>query len=207
MHAACGDRLAVRLLRLRSDSGVSLIEAVVVVTIMLIVAALALPATAGAIDEGRARQAAAFVAARLREAKQQAVTRTASTGLVFDLAGSRWVFRVCVDGNANGLRRADLGANKDTCVEGPVDLAALFPGVSISVDGTIRGPDNDPPSSAPVRFGASNLASFSPSGGCTAGSIFVRSTRGAQYAVRVAGITGRLRVLRYDAAAGIWREM
>ncbi len=210
MLAVAGDRLSGRtlcLLRLRADSGTSFVEVMAVVTILLIVAGLAVPSTASAIDEGRARQAAAFVAGRLRDAKQQSVTRTASTGLVFDLVGGRWVFQVCVDGNANGLRRADLRVNKDVCVDGPVDVAALFPGVSITVDGTIRGPDDDPPSTDPVRFGASNLASFSPSGGCTGGSLFVRSTKGAQYAVRVAGITGRLRVLRYDAVARTWREL
>lgn len=207
MRTVAGGRLAVRLLRLRVDPGASLIELLIVVAILLIAAGLALPTTAAAIDEGRVRQAAAFLAGRLRDAKQQAVTRTASTGLVFDLVDGRWTFRLCVDGNVNGLRRADLRANVDVCVDGPVDVAALFPGVSILVDNTIRGPDNDPPSSDPVRFGASNLASFSPSGGCTAGSLFVRSKKGAQYAVRVAGVTGRLRVLRYDAAARTWREL
>jgi type II secretory pathway pseudopilin PulG len=207
MREVAGDRCVVRLHWLRADPGASLLELLIVLSIVLIVAGLALPVTAAAIDEGRARQAAAFVAARLQDAKQQAVARTASTGLVFDVAGGRWVFRLCVDGNANGLRRADLRVNKDNCVDGPVDIASLFPGVSIMVDGTIRGPDDDPPSSDPVRFGASNIASFSPSGGCTAGSLFVRSTRGAQYAVRVAGVTGRVRVLRYDAPARTWRTL
>ena len=196
-----GDRRADRILGRRADRGASLVEVVLAVTVLMLVAGLALPATAAAIDEGRARQAAAFMAGRLREAKQQAVTRTAATGLVFDLVAGRWTFRLCVDGNANGLRRTDLRAGKDICVDGPVDPAAHFPGVTILVDGTIRGPDGDPPSADPVRFGASDLASFSPSGGCTAGTLFLRSTKGAQYAVRVAGVTGRLRVLRYDAPA------
>jgi prepilin-type N-terminal cleavage/methylation domain-containing protein len=191
----------------RADRGISLVELLIVLAIVLILAGFALPTTAAAIDEGRARQAAAFVAGRLRDAKQQAVTRTAATGLVFDFAAGRWTFRLCIDRNGNGLRRADLRTNKDTCADGPVDVAALFPGVSIGVDDGIRGPEGDPPSPDPVRFGASDLASFSPSGGCTAGSIFLRSTKGAQYVVRVAGATGRLRVLRYDAAARVWREL
>jgi len=77
----------------------------------------------------------------------------------------------------------------------------------VSVDGTIRGPDGDPPSSAPVRFGSSDIASFSPTGSCTAGSLFLRSPKGVQFAVRVAGVTGRLRLLRYDAPARVWREL
>jgi len=190
-----------------ADAGFSLVELLIAVVVTLAICAIALPKTTAALDEGRARQAAAFVAGRLRDAKQQAVTRTASSGLAFDLSGGRWTFRLCIDRNGNGLRRADLNANKDTCVEGPVDVAVLFPGVNVAIDGTIRGPDGDAPSADPVRFGVSKLASFSPSGGCTAGSVFLRSAAGAQYAVRVAGVTGRLRVLRYDVPGRTWREL
>ena len=190
----------------QSDRGTSLAELVLALGIVLGLIGLLTPVTASAIDSGRVRQAAGFVAARLRHARQQAVTRSASTGLVFDLSGSRWTFRVCVDGDANGVRRTDLRAGKDSCVEGPVDLAVLFPGIDVGVDDTIRGPDGEAPSSDPVRFGASNLASFSPTGGCTPGSLFVRSAKGVQYAVRVAGVTGRTRVLRYDRATRTWKD-
>lgn len=190
-----------------ADLGASFAEVVLVMAIVATTATAAVPISASAIDAGRARQAAAFAAARLRYAQQHAVTRSAATGLLFDQVGDHWVFRVCADGNGNGLRRADVTSGKDTCPEGPVDLNALFPGVGVGVDGTIRGPDGDPPTSDPVRFGASNLASFSPTGGCTAGSLYLRSTKGVQYAVRVAGVTGRTRVLRYDAAAGNWRDV
>ena len=190
----------------RTDAGASILECVLVLCLLMTLGAIALPATSSVADEGRARQAAAFAAARLRQAKQQAVTGSASAGLAVDFVSGRWLFRFCLDGNANGLRRADLSAGKDTCPEGPVDLSILFPGVSVAVDGTIRGPEGDAPSADPVRFGSSDIASFSPAGGCTAGSLYLRSSRGVQYAVRVAGATGRLRVLRYDAAARTWRE-
>jgi len=188
-----------------ADAGASLIDLVLALGISLTMAAAAVPATGAALDEGRARQAAAFIAAQFRGARQQAAARTASTALVFDVVSNRWTFRVCVDGNANGVRRTDLRSGQDTCAGGPTDLAALFPGVSIAVDDTIRGPDDDPPSSDPVRFGSANIASFSSSGTCSAGSLFIRSPRGVQFAVRIAGGTGRLRVLRYDAAARTWR--
>jgi type II secretory pathway pseudopilin PulG len=191
----------------KTDDGASVVEVVLVVALVFSLSGLAMPITATAIDSSRARQAAGFVAARLRYARQQAVTRSASTGLVFDLTGNRWTFRVCVDGNANGVRRTDMRGGTDTCVEGPIDLGALYPGVQVAVDATIRGPDGDPPSADPVRFGSSNLASFSASGGCTAGSLFLRSGKGVQYAVRVAGVTGRTRVLRYDPAARTWGEV
>jgi type II secretory pathway pseudopilin PulG len=193
--------------REEGERGVSVLELVLAVGLIIGLAGLLTPLTASAIDSSRARQAAGFAAARLRAARQQAVSRTTSTGLVFDLAGNRWTFRVCVDGNGNGLRRADLRGGIDLCGEGPVDLALLYPGVEIAIDPTIRGPDGDPPSSDPVRFGSSNLASFSPSGGCTPGTLFMRSARGVQYAVRVAGVTGRTRLLRYDPPTRSWKEV
>ena len=58
-----------------------------------------------------------------------------------------------------------------------------------------------------IRFGASDMASFSPSGSCTAGSLFLRSAGNVQYAVRVAGVTGRTRILRYNAVSQSWDEM
>jgi type II secretory pathway pseudopilin PulG len=197
---------SVRHARRSTDSGASLVEAVVGLCIAAILASLAAPVTASALDEGRARNAAAFLAARLREAKQQAVTRSRATGLVFDPVGERWIFRVCTDGNGDGLRRVDLRSGIDGCAAGSDDLAVLFPGVTIAVDGTIRGPDDDPPTSDPVRLGSSDIASFSSSGGCTSGSIFLRSAKGAQYAIRIAGITGRMRLLRYDTGARVWSE-
>ena len=83
----------------------------------------------------------------------------------------------------------------------------MFPGVQVAVDPTIRGPGSEPPSPDPVRFGSSNLASFSALGSCTAGTLFLRSPMGAQYAVRLAGATGRTRVLRYAPATRTWVDV
>jgi hypothetical protein len=113
---------------------------------------------------------------------------------------------VCEDRNANGVRRSEITGGPDVCLEGPHDLAAMFPGAEIAVDAAIRGPDNEPGSPDPVRFGSSDLASFSAAGTCTAGSLLVRGARGVQYMVRVAAVTGRVRILRYDPFASAWRD-
>jgi hypothetical protein len=189
-----------------ADCGLSIVEAAIALCLATALTALALPLTGNTVDEGRARQAAAFMAARLRDAKHQATMRGASAGLVFNRQSGRWLFELCLDGNANGLRRADLDAGLDTCPGEPLDLAVLFPGISVAVDPAIRGPEGDPPTADPVRFGASDIASCSAFGGCTAGSLFLRSGRGVQFMVRIAGVTGRTRVLRYDAAAELWKE-
>jgi type II secretory pathway pseudopilin PulG len=188
-------------------SGYSLIELLLVLAAATTLASLALPLTSVSTDAGMARQAASFVATRLRLARQQAVARTTTVGLVFDMVNGRWSVRVCADGNNNGVRRADIGSGVDRCLEGPHDLEAMFPGVRVAVDSSLDGPAGEPPSPDAVRFGPSDIASFSSSGSCTAGSLFLRSSHGVQYAVRVAGVTGRTRVLRYNAPVGSWDEM
>ena len=191
---------------LRAEDGVSLVELVVAMGVVVAVAGIGTPLTATAVDQSRARQGAGFLAARIRAAKLDAVSRAASVALVFDRVGPRWTFRVCADGNGNGIRRAELPGS-DRCFEGPFDIEAIFPGVQVAVDATIRGPDGEAPSADAVRFGRSDLVSCSATGGCTSGSIFLRSSLGDQYLVRVAGVTGRTRILRYDARLRTWREI
>ena len=38
------------------------------------------------------------------------------------------------------------------------------------------------------------------------GTLFLRSTGGAQFAVRIAGVTGRSRVLRYESLKSGWKD-
>jgi hypothetical protein len=72
------------------------------------------------------------------------------------------------------------------------------------VDPTLPGPEGSPASPDPVRFGASDIASFSSLGSCTPGTVFLRSKNGVQFAIRVGGATGRTRILKYYAGAGKW---
>jgi len=167
---------------------------------------MAVPTTASAIDAGRVRHAASFIASRFRLARHQAIETGQAVGLVFHQASGRWVFDLCVDGNDNGLHRQELLAGPDRCVNGPYDVSVLYPHVAITVDPAIRGPAGEPPSPDPVRFGSADLVSFSPAGTCTSGSLYLRSPRGVQYVVRLSGITGRLRVLRYDQPSRQWTE-
>lgn len=189
-----------------AEAGFSLVELIVAMGVIVAIAGIATPLAANVLDASRARQGAGLLAARIRAAKLEAVSRAANVAVVFDRAGSRWTFRVCADGNGNGVRRAEL-ATTDRCADGPFDIGALFPGVEVAVDAAIRGPDGEPGSSDPVRLGQSDLVSCSATGGCSSGSVFIRSSLGDQYLVRVAGVTGRTRILRFDARTRGWREI
>lgn len=186
------------------DEGTTLVELLVVVVLLVSLAAMTVPLTANVVDAGRVRQASSFMASEFRLARHRAIFTERSVGVVFDLTAEGWAIRVCEDGNGNGIRRAELTSGADVCFDGPHLMAALFPTVSVAIDPGIRDPSGGTGSSDPVRFGRSDLVSFSPNGSCTPGSLYLQSAQGQQYAVRVNGALGRLRVLRYDPAAAVW---
>jgi hypothetical protein len=176
----------------------------VVVALFVIATSVVVPGTTSMRDAMSVRHAAGFMGAVFRAARLDAVSETRAVAVLFDMAEGRWTFRTCVDGNANGVRRADVAGGVDACVDGPHDLGALFPRTRIDVDPQVPGPDGEPGSPDPVRFGRGELASFTPFGTCTAGTLYLRSRSGVQYAVRLNNVTGRMRLLRYDAGARQW---
>jgi type II secretory pathway pseudopilin PulG len=188
-----------------SDAGTTIVDLVAVLGIVAMLAISAVPLAARAVDLNRGRQAASFLAARARLARHHAVATAASVGVVFDQIGGRWMFRICTDGNDNGIRRAEIGGI-DACTEGPFDLQTLFPGVRTFVNPALRGPDNEPGNPDPVRLGSADIASFSPLGSATSGTVFLETADGTPFLVRIAGVTGRTRILRYDAAGHAWRD-
>ena len=195
--------MAVRMIRRHAEAGATLLELVFVLGLLVSLSALSVPMAAAAIDRGRVRQAATFVSSRFRLARHQAIFGGRSIGIVFDQIAGRWTFRVCTDGNGNGIRRAEL-ESVDRCHEGPHEMQALFPTVAVAKDPAIPDPGGAAGSADAVRFGVSDMISFSSNGSCTPGSLYLRSPQGTQYAVRIAGATGRLRLLRFDPVSGQW---
>jgi type II secretory pathway pseudopilin PulG len=190
--------------RQSGEWGVSSVDLIVALGVVAIVAGLVVPGTAEVIDASRARHAAGFMATRFRQARLQAIAETRSVGLVFDLVSGRWTFQLCTDGNGNGVRRADLSAGDDRCTGDVYDVTHLFPGMAIGVDPQLPGPAGEPGSGDPVRFGQSDILSFSANGTCTAGTLFLQSDQGTQYAVRISNVTTRTRVLRYERGTRQW---
>jgi hypothetical protein len=183
----------------------TLADVLVAAGLSVVSASMAAPGLAALVDAARGRSAAQFLAGECRRLRAAAAATGRTHAMVFDQAGADWAFRSCEDGNSNGMRRADIASGRDTCAS-PVVLAALFGGATIDVATGLPDPDGSGVTSGAVRFGSSGIASFTATGTATAGTVYVRSPRGAQFAVRVAGTTGRLRVLRFEAVSRSWRE-
>lgn len=188
------------------NRGYSLIDVLVAVSLMLIVSAMVLPLTRWSAEYSRASAAARWVAGELALNRMKAVKRNAFVALRFEPRDDDFVLSTYVDGNRNGIRSVDVNRNIDTRQAPPVALGTRFPGVKFGlypgVPSATRGDsvaDGDP-----IRIGRSQFLSFSPLGSATAGTIYIRGRGHQQFAVRILGVTGRVRVLRFDFANERW---
>ena len=114
-------------------------------------------------------------------------------------------FSVFVDGNGNGVRSADIEVGVDPRVAGPFPLEGKAPGVSVGINpGTVAPPPERGilETADPIRFGRSDMLSFSPLGTSTPGTFFLAGDA-LQGAVRVTtGARVRLLICR----GGRWEE-
>jgi type II secretory pathway pseudopilin PulG len=194
-----------RLARERSGTeGAALLELLLATVMVVSLAGMAVPLTAQAADDARARAAANYLAHRVRQARQQAVAGNRAAALLFDEVDGRWATRTCIDGNGNGVRRAEVWSGPDSCPDAAPQVDQLFPGTRLVLPADIPDLDAQTGDTRGVRFGPSAMASCTPLGHCTPGTFYVRSMRGQQYAVRVSGTMGRTRVLRFDAGTRHW---
>jgi type II secretory pathway pseudopilin PulG len=169
-------------------------------TLMAIVSATAVPQILSGLDRARAIAAARYLAQQCGIARFQAVGRARSVALQFTPAGDDYAATMFADGNRNGVRAAEIAGGVDTPLAPRVLLSAAFPGVRIALDPAL-GLGSDP-----IRLSGSMLLSFSPGGTATAGTVYVLGRDGTQLAVRVLGVTGRTRVLRYERSSGLWEH-
>jgi len=195
--------------RLIQARGYSLLELMLVLGLGATLSAAAVPEYLTALDDVRASGAARHMAGRLQRARMEALMRSARVGIKFTQNGSTYSYAVYVDGNRNGVLTADIQRGVDRLVVAAERLPDQFPGVEF---GAVPGlPPVDPggtaPGNDPIRLGSGNLASFSALGTSSSGTVYIRSRRGAQYAVRIFGETGRTRLLKFEPRTALWKQL
>lgn len=189
-------------------AGFSLLELTIVLGLSLIVWSLAFAVTAPMRDRARGIGAARHLAARLAQMRIEALRRGDAAGLRFRTTAGEVTFEPVADGNGNGLRSAELDRGIDLTTGTPERLADDFPGVRFAIVTTVPPVDGEGPplaaGSSAVRIGSSTIASFGPSGGSTSGTWYLAGPDDRQFAVRLFGPTGRLRVYEFQPGTRAW---
>jgi type II secretory pathway pseudopilin PulG len=192
-------------MRVRFSGGYSLVEVACGVAIAGSLGSIAVPQILSTIDEFRTAGAARHIASRLQRARMDAVLRSADVALQVTQAADGYSYAVYVDGNRNGVRTVEIQDGTDRRLVPPERLCDQFPGVDFGAIPGLPGIDGGaPPGSDPVRLGAGNFASFASGGTSSSGTLYVRGRRNVQFAVRLYGQTGKVRVLKFDSRTRQW---
>jgi Type II transport protein GspH len=187
--------------------GFSVLEMIFVCGLIVTAAGVAVPLLLSGLDAARTTGAARHLAGRLNLARMEAVKRSAYVALRIEGADTGYRYTFYVDGNRNGVRTRDIDQQIDRAIKPPERLSDNFSGVVFGILEGVKAIDGSGALAAgsdPIRFGSSDLLSFSPIGSATAGTFYLHGQRKQQMAVRVLGVTGRVRVLRFDFATGQW---
>ncbi|MBI1875291.1 MAG: GspH/FimT family pseudopilin [Acidobacteria bacterium] len=173
---------------------------------MTVLTSMAIPVGAGAIDEVNASTAARYLVTRFRLARLEAVKRSSAVGFRFQSHEGRYDLGCYADGNGDGLRARDIGRGVDPPIGNSERLGDRFRGVDF---GFLPGvPAIDEPTGNgggdPIRLGASDILSFNPLGSASSGTVYLRGRVQQQYAIRILGITGRVRLWRFDLSTRTW---
>ena len=186
--------------------GFSLVESLAVVAVALVMAAVAAPAFRALLADAHVLGAGRQFKSQFRLAYSTAVRSGVYTAIRFERRddGTVW-YAVYRDGDADGVRSADIASGKDVLISGPFPLSGGAPGVSVGINPGIPAlpPESGMLSGDPVRFGPSDILSFSPFGTATPGTFYLAGDA-SQAAVRVTGGSARIRLMVWRG--GTWRE-
>jgi len=182
--------------------------------VLALLATLAVPPLRQQISQHRVRLAAAEVSAALWTARATAVRHTVAVAVRFEGDDSRpdgavSAFSLYADGDGDGVRTADLTAGTDPRIGRPRRLLHVGRGVRFGFPDDLEpfgfsGRERLDRLDDPVRFGRSDLASFSPVGTASPGSVFLTDGHHL-FAVRVHNRTGKIRMLRYVRKREEWK--
>ncbi|MDQ5859269.1 MAG: hypothetical protein M3542_13460 [Acidobacteriota bacterium] len=195
---------------LSSPRGLTSVEIVVALALM---GALMTATATGAFQLQSAlavRSAAAELSAAFLRARAYALTRGISVALKFRKDGGRWEWALYRDGNGNGVRNAEIQSGVDRSL----GLAIVWPRNDVR-PAILQGtpvPDPGSPGSSldrlddPIRFGSSDLCSFSPLGESTPGSVYLWDGRDRMAVVRIFGRSAKVRTLFHYRGERSWRK-
>lgn len=190
------------------EQGATAIDLMLAVAVLAVLLALAAASTGPLARGAKGEGAARFLAARVRALRAEAVSSGRTMGLWFERTASGIVvIRAVADGNANGIRRADIASGLDPTIGDPVRIDEAFPGVRFAISQPLPGIDGSEGLAAgtdPIRLGTSDILSCTPAGTATPGTVYLSGPDATPWAVRVLGATARTRILTLDASRRTW---
>jgi prepilin-type N-terminal cleavage/methylation domain-containing protein len=191
-------------------NGFSLAELIVALSVLALAAALAGPPLLDLAGGLRLHLAARELGGTLRLARSEAARRGLNVAVKFRGGSGSATYTLYRDGDGDGVLNRDIDAGVDRAASLPRPLQYLSgrnrfgfpPGRKVRDPGS---PRQWLAVADPIRFNGSDLASFSPLGASTPGSVYLTDGKQRLLAVRLYGRTGKMRIIAYDFDEEVWR--
>jgi hypothetical protein len=195
----------------RGGDGYSLSELAVVLALAGLSLSVALPALGVTLSRSRTGAAARDLAGDFARLRSSAIVERRRVGMRLGWSGGRYRYAYYADGDGDGIRSDDIAAGRDPLIGPARDLPSRFTGIDFGLlDEAI--PAVPPrrgvllPGDDPVRFGRSDIVTFTPRGTASSGTLYISDGRDSVVAVVLYGHTGRIRIWRFDRATWLWRR-
>ena len=189
----------------RDVRGMSLPEVMLVLAVIAGTMWLGLPALKAYSIEATLFGSAEIFKSEFRRARWLSIRSGRQTALRFETRPDGVYLGIYSDGDWDGVLSRDIQSGVDPMLSQPrrlTDSAEVRVGIQPGVEEPPPGrglldPDD------PIRFGRSDMVSFSPLGTATPGTLYLTG-HGLQVAVRVTGTDARIRTMVWHGAG--WRD-
>ena len=186
------------------QKGATLLELLVVLTLLGIFLLALTADLSGSVRRKDFELFARELTVLMERSRWKALNERRYAGIVFSVQNGIYQAAFHVDGNENGIRTADVREGIDPLIEPPIRLTRgsgdMHAGILSSTipqipprSGVIDQPDD------PVKFGRSDIVSFSPMGDSSSGTLYLACVSQKQmYAIVVFGPTARMNIWRFS---------
>jgi len=169
------------------------------------------PALFAALSRSRVTAAARELGQEMARLRSEAIVSRRKVAMRLTWSAGRYAYAFYADGDGDGVRADDIAAGRDAPIGPGRDLASRYDGVDfglldVAIPEVPPGSGVLPPGSDPVRFGLSDIITFTPHGTSSSGTLYVSDGTSAVAAVVLFGGTGRIRTLRFDRDVWAWRR-
>lgn len=201
--------------RLKTNGGrkaFTLLESVAVLGLFGLGASIAWPALRESISGTELRLATGEVAAALFEARIYSLRHSANVAVLFEEGPYGVSWSIYRDGDGDGVLKQDIQRGIDKQVRGGRRLEHFGSRIRFGF------PPGQPPTEIgdpthvipnlndPLRFGNSNMASFSSHGTASPGTAYVTNGKNRLMAVRIGSLSGKVTQWEYDPEIRRWRR-
>lgn len=194
--------------RVQGTRGLTVFEASTAALIVAFAVSLAAPAYQEILSQFMLRQACVDVATHCYRAQALAAIERKDVGIRWILVDGDLTITAYQDGNGNGILSKDIKRGIDRPVFGPISLKGRHPSITFSFLPGFAGldPNQDPPGDLddPIRFGRSNISTFTATGQASPGSVYLSNSRNRQGMVRISPVSGQIRTFEYFPTLRQW---